>query len=130
MFPTSRWQVHGKNVFGVSWRFPLGEHRLVVWQAGHARPALLGGRPHDAEDAEQLVNLRVAGEQRLPRDHLRKDASKTPGVHTRGVKLGSEQNLRGFVPQRPKFVGVRSNWKPERSGKTKICQFDTSMSIN
>ena len=117
-------------MLGVSWRFPLGKHRLIVRQTGHARPALLGGRAHDAEDAEQLVNLRVAGEQRLPRDHLREDAAQAPRVHARGVKLGPEQYLRCSVPQRHNFVGVSANWKPKGSGKSKICQFDASMSIN
>ena len=38
---------------------PAGEGGLVVRQRGHARPDLLGGRPQDAEDPEELVDLGV-----------------------------------------------------------------------
>ena len=43
---------------------PLGEGGLVVGQLRHAGPCLLRGRAQRAEDAEKLVDLRVAGEQR------------------------------------------------------------------
>ena len=38
---------------------------------------------------EELVNLRVPGEERLPRDHLREDAAQAPRVHAGRVELGS-----------------------------------------
>ena len=94
---------------GVGGRLPLGEHGLVVGEAGHAGPGLLGGRAEDPEYSddnkeclkmfrivptfsappEELVNLRVPGEERLPRDHLREDAAQAPRVHAGRVELGS-----------------------------------------
>ena len=44
---------------------PPGELGLVVGQPGHARPGVVVGRAQRAEDAEQLVDLAVAGEQGL-----------------------------------------------------------------
>ena len=39
---------------------------LVVGQRGDTRPQLLRRRAQDAEDAEQLVNFGVTGEQGTP----------------------------------------------------------------
>ena len=102
----SEWRPH---LVGVGGRLPLGEHGLVVGEAGHAGPGLLGGRAEDPEYSddnkeclkmfqivptfsappEELVNLRVPGEERLPRDHLREDAAQAPRVHAGRVELGS-----------------------------------------
>ena len=105
----SEWQPH---LVGVGGRLPLGEHGLVVGEAGHPGPGLLGGRAEDPEYSdnkeykeylevccmfklsssslpEELVNLRVPGEERLPRDHLREDAAQAPRVHAGRVELGS-----------------------------------------
>ena len=49
---------------------PGWEGGLEVGQRGDAGPDVLGGGAHDAEDAEQLVDLGVALEQRLLVGHL------------------------------------------------------------
>ena len=49
---------------------PSGEGGLEVWELRDAGPDVLGGRAHDAEDAEELVDLGVALEQRLLVRHL------------------------------------------------------------
>ena len=43
---------------------------------------------------------RVAWEQWPMVDHLHKDAANGPDVHWGGVGLGTQQDLRGAVPQR------------------------------
>ena len=43
---------------------PVREARLEVRQPRHARPHLLVGRAEGAEDAEELVDLRVSREER------------------------------------------------------------------
>jgi hypothetical protein len=57
---------------------PLRECVLEVRQLRHARPRLLSGRPQRAEYLEELVNLRVAREQRPVVDHLHEDAADGP----------------------------------------------------
>ena len=42
----SEWRTY---LVGVGGRLPLGEHGLVVGEAGHAGPGLLGGRAEDPE---------------------------------------------------------------------------------
>ena len=49
---------------------PSGEGGLEVWELRDAGPDVLGGGTHDAEDAEELVDLGVALEQRLLVGHL------------------------------------------------------------
>ena len=50
---------------------PGGEGGFEVGELSHARPDILGGSAHDAEDAEQLIDLGVALEQRLLVCHLK-----------------------------------------------------------
>ena len=45
---------------------PAREAWLVVWHGGDAGPGHLVGRAQSAEDAEQLVDLAVTGEQGAP----------------------------------------------------------------
>ena len=55
---------------------PCGEGGLEVRELRDAGPDVLGGRAHDAEDPEQLVDLRVALEQRLLVRHLKKSGEQ------------------------------------------------------
>lgn len=54
---------------------PARESGFVVGQRGHAGPNLLSWCAEDAEHAEELIDLRVALEQRLARCHFGKDAA-------------------------------------------------------
>jgi hypothetical protein len=63
------------------------------------RPNLLVGSSEHAENTEELVDLRVSGEQGPPHDKLRKDATNRPDVDGCGVVLGSEEDLRRTVPE-------------------------------
>ena len=86
---TTRTELGWQDLAGVWWRLPPGEHWLVVWQLSDSWPRGLCGSAECSEDSEELINLRVSGEQRSSRDHLSEDTSQTPGVHTRAVELGS-----------------------------------------
>lgn len=54
---------------------PFGETGLEVWEAGDAGPVVFGGGAHDAEDFEDFVDFRVAGEEGFARGHFGKDAA-------------------------------------------------------
>ena len=51
------------------------------------------------EDAEELVDLGVAVEQRPTRDHLGKDAAHRPQIDRRRVTCRTQQHFRCAVPQ-------------------------------
>jgi len=53
---------------------------------------------HLPEDFEDLVNLRVAWEERFPRAHLGEDAADRPHVDAGGVLPATQQNLGRSVP--------------------------------
>ena len=57
-------------------------------------------RSHHLEDAVELVDLRLAGEERLLHEELGEDAADRPHVDGRTVLLGTKQQLRCTVPQR------------------------------
>lgn len=86
-----------KLVLGVAG--PFGEAGLEVWEAGNAGPILLAGCAENTEDFEDLVNFRVAGEERLAGCHLGEDAADGPHVNTCAVLSASEKNFRGAVPE-------------------------------
>lgn len=50
------------------------------------RPA--GSHTKQVNDEVDLVNLRLARQQRLVEEQLTKDAASSPHVHTRGLRLG------------------------------------------
>lgn len=92
---------------------PVGKYGLVVGQGRDARPGLLGRRLQHAEDAEQLVDLRVALEQWPLGHHLGKDAGQRPDVDRAGVASRSEKDLGRSVPERYDFVGVDADGDAE-----------------
>ena len=60
-----------------------------VWERVQARPALLVGRAQQLKDLAQLVDLALAGQQRLAREELAHDAAHAPDIHRRRVRLGT-----------------------------------------
>ena len=79
-------------------RRPHGEIFVPVLVAGHAWPDVLVGGTQDAEDLEELVDLRVAGEQRSLGGHFCEDRADCPHVHGQRVGLAAEEDLRWAVP--------------------------------
>lgn len=89
---------------------PVGKYGLVIGQGRDAWPGLFGRRLQHTEDAEQLVDLRVALEQGPLGYHFGKDAGERPDVDRAGVACRSEQNLGCSVPERYDFMGVDADW--------------------
>lgn len=105
-------------------RPPLGEGLLPVGELPHARPAVLVRRAHDLEDLEELVDLRVAREQRAVVDHLDEDAADGPDVDGRRVRLGAEQDLGRAVPERDDLVRVRAHGDAKRAREPKVGELE------
>ena len=59
------------------------------------------------EDAEQLVDLRIARPQRPAIHHLRKDGADAPHVDGRRVRALTKQDFRGAVPQSDNLQAVK-----------------------
>jgi hypothetical protein len=102
----------------VDW--PVGEGGLVVPELGDAGPDLLVGRAEDAEDAVELVELAVAGEQRPLGHHFGEDAADGPDVDGRAVVHGAEQDFGGAVPERDDFLGVGADGDGVGPGEAEV----------
>ena len=57
------------------------------------------------ENSKDLVNLRIAVEQRFLLGELGEDAANGPGVDTDAVGFLAEEDLRGSVPEGDNFMG-------------------------
>lgn len=62
---------------------------------------------HSPEDPEDLINLRVTGEERLTHDHLGKDAADRPHVNARRVVTRAEEDFGSAVPESDNLCLVR-----------------------
>ena len=110
---------HLREVLGL----PLGE-LVPVTKAGDAGPDILRGRAEQLEDVQELLQLGVAGEQRLLPRQLGEDAPDAPDVDGGGVVGASEENLGGAVPQRHNLVRVRLHRHGEGATETEIRHLD------
>lgn len=109
---------------------PDGESCLPVGEVRDARPDLLRGSPEDAEDAIELVDLRVAGEHGGLCEHLAEDDPDGPDVDWRRILLLAQQHLRGAVPQRHHLVRVSAQRDPERPCKPKVRKLQRPESVD
>lgn len=126
---------------------PLGERGLEVGEGGDAGPVLLRGRTENAvtvsraegsagdglcvpEDLEDLVNLRVAREQRLAGAHLSKNAANRPHVDAGRVLAAAEQDLGRAVPQGDDLVGVCAERHAKGAGEPKIGELEVAVFVD
>lgn len=130
-------EVNGVWVLGHAWDDasdlvggPLGEAGLVVGQAGDAWPHLLGGGAQGAEDAEELVDLRVTGPQGALVDHLDKDGADGPNVHSRRVLALAKEDLGRAVPQGDHLVGVLADGDDKGACEAKVGNLEGAMAVD
>ena len=102
----------------------LREGRFEVRELQSIGPVILVWRSEDLENLEDLIDLRIAHEQRPTLYHLRENAASRPEIDSETVGLLPEQNLRAPVPERHDLVSVGLNGKAEGSGKTEVRKFD------
>lgn len=79
----------------------------------------------------QLVQSRSTGEERLSENELCQDATHAPHVHSLGVLVRAEQDLRGTVPPSSHVIGEygvsSSSLGVERAGQSKISDLDMTL---
>lgn len=106
------------------------EVRLVLRELADTRPRALRRRAHDAEDANQLVLIGGAGEQRTARVHLRHDAAGGPDVDAGVVGARAEEDVGRAVPQRHDLVGEGVDWDAKGARKTEITELELSLGVD
>ena len=72
---------------------------------GDAREILLARRAEDINDQPELMQIVAPGEERLPPEHFREDATDRPHVDRGGVALVLDEELRCAVPARHDVLG-------------------------
>lgn len=103
----------------------------VCWASGMQMASAARVRGADVpENLENLVNLRVAREERLARAHLGKDAADGPHVDARRVLAAAEENLGGAVPERDDLVGVGAQGDAKGAGETEISELQVAVAVD
>jgi hypothetical protein len=109
---------------------PLGETALEVGERSDTRPVGFGRCAENAEDLEDLVDLRVAREKRLASSHLGEDAADGPHVDTSRVLATAKQNLGRAVPEGDDFVSVSAERNTKGASQTKIGQLQVALLVD
>lgn len=120
---------HGQDVRHVL-GFVSGKVEFEAGQGGHAGPSLLLGGSHDSEYLEQLVLVGCSGEQRSSGVHLGHDATGRPEVDGCAVVGGTQQNVRGSVPEGDDLVGESVDGNPECPRQTEISELEFSGGVD
>jgi hypothetical protein len=103
---------------------------LVFRELGDAGPGAFRWSTHDAEDADELVFVGGAGEERAARVHFCHDAASGPDVDAGVVGPGAKENVGGAVPEGYNFVGESVNGDSECSGETEIRKLELSFEVD
>mmetsp|Transcript_9008 Transcript_9008/g.26205 ORF Transcript_9008/g.26205 Transcript_9008/m.26205 type:complete len:292 (+) Transcript_9008:498-1373(+) len=106
---------------------PVREGRVPVLQRRAARPDLLVRRAEDAEDLEELVDLRVARQERALRGALGEDRANGPHVHGRRVGLAAHEDLRRAVPERHHLVRQRPDGRAESAREAEVRELELAV---
>ena len=103
---------------------------LILGESGDAGPGALAGRAHQPEDFLELVFVCGAGEEGAAGVHFRHDAAGGPDVDAGVVGAGTEQDVRGAVPEGDDFVGESIDWDAERSRETEVGEFELALVVD
>lgn len=103
---------------------------LVFAVLGDSRPSALGGRTHDTEDADELVFVGCSGEEGAAAVHLCHDAAGGPDVDAGAIGAGTEENIRGTVPEGDDFVREGVDGNAESTGQTEICKLELTFVVD
>lgn len=83
---------------------PVGHLAIECRQLQQFRMRQHGGRAQHALDFEQLVNLAVPREKRVPGHDLLDQTAERPDVHLLGVHRLPQNVLRGLLPHPPRLT--------------------------
>lgn len=103
---------------------------LVLRVLGDPRPGALRRRAHDAEDPDELVFVRRAGEEGPPGVHLGHDAAGGPDVDAGVVRAAPEEDIRGAVPEGDDFVGEGVDGYAKGARKTEIRELELAFDVD
>lgn len=87
----------------------------------------VGNRP---ENAVELVDLRVAREERLSVEHLGKNDADGPNVHRWRVHFLAQQDLWRAVPQCYDLMRVLFDGDAERARQSKVGDLETARHVD
>lgn len=104
--------------------------RFIFRKGSDARPGALARRAHETEDFLKLVFVGGAGEEGTAGVHFRHDAAGGPDVDAGVVGPGTEQDVRGAVPEGDDFVGECVDRDSECSRQTEIGEFQLPFIID
>ena len=99
-------------------------------EVDEVRPDLFVRRAEYAEDAVDLVNLRLALEQRIFAQQLTHDAPEAPHVDSGAVKPLAEEQLGGAVPERHHHVRVRPQRIRVLPGQAKVANLQLALVVD
>ena len=109
---------------------PLREGNFHLRQLADALPqAVVAGRTKALEDLEDLADLALTVEQRLPMGQLVQNAADRPHVNTGRVHFATEQDLRRTVPERDNLMCIALEWKAERTSQAEVSYLDFSLAL-
>lgn len=103
---------------------------FIFGKGGDAGPGAFAGCAHEAEDFLKLVFVGSAGEKGATGVHFRHDAAGGPDVDAGIVGAGSEEDVRGAVPEGYDFIGEGVDWDPESSCETEIGEFELALVVD
>lgn len=129
-----------QNVF-----LPVGKRQLMIGQWGQAWPIGKGGcaknsetktnllakiknfnQRHSPKDTENLINLRIAMEERFFGQHFIENAGHAPNIHACWVFVGTQQNFGSTIPKGHDFVSVSAERNTKSTSQTKISYFESA----
>ena len=109
---------------------PLREGNFHLRQLADALPqAVVAGRTKALEDLEDLADLALTVEQRLPMGQLVQNAADRPHVNTGRVHFATEQDLGRTVPERDNLMCIALEWKAERTSQAEVSYLDFSLAL-
>lgn len=106
--------------------FEPGEGRLEIGQFKGFVPVSFTRSTLDFEDFEDLIDFRVANEERLLLRHLSKDAASGPQVDAKRVLSLTEQDFRAAVPESHNLVSVSLDGQSKGTGQAEVSKLDFS----
>lgn len=106
------------------------ERLLVLGELREPRPCTLRRCAHDPEDANDLVLVGCAREQRPTGKHLCHDASGRPYVYACVVRPATQKNVGGAVPERHYLVGECVDRNTKSTSQTKVAEFEGTLVVD
>lgn len=107
-----------------------GKGPHMMREGGELGPVLDRGEAQEAEDLENLVDLRLTLEQHLASQHLSENTADRPDIQIGAVVPLPQKNLRGSVPESNHVLSQTRHWKTEAPRQPEVGYFSNSIWIH